>query len=75
MLRECDLTADESRALDAYLRDHLADVTSARLPEQVAVTAAASIMGRIGGRVSSLEKTAAARRNGRKGGRPRKVSS
>jgi len=75
ILQESDLTSEERSTLDAYLRDRLADVTSTQLPQQVALIAAASIMGRIGGRVRSMEKTAAARRNGRKGGRPRKVHS
>ena len=34
---------------------------------------AARVLGRIGGRVTSLSKRRAAQRNGRKGGRPRKV--
>ena len=36
------------------------------------VSEAAATMGRIGGSVSSPEKTRAVRLNGRKGGRPRK---
>jgi predicted RNase H-like HicB family nuclease len=34
---------------------------------------AARVLGRMGGRVSSIKKRKAAQRNGRKGGRPRKA--
>jgi len=44
-----------------------------RLP--AAVKSAASMLGRRGGQAISPKKAAAARRNGKKGGRPRKVEA
>lgn len=38
-----------------------------------AVSAAAAVLGRKGGRAKSARKTAAVRENGRKGGRPKKT--
>jgi hypothetical protein len=36
---------------------------------------AAALLGRLGGRVTSQAKARAARRNGKKGGRPRKTTA
>jgi hypothetical protein len=43
--------------------------------ERETMHAAAALLGRIGGKVKSAAKTAAARANGKRGGRPRKVQS
>ena len=74
MLLESDLVDAQREYLEYYLRDRLTDLTEPGLPARVARTAAAAILGRAGGRATSLEKAAAARRNGRKGGRPKKFS-
>ncbi len=73
LLSRADLDEEEYISVEEFLRDRLRDVASADLPHKVALTAAASIMGRCGGSARSLEKTAAARRNGVKGGRPAAV--
>lgn len=56
-------------ALDLALRVYAEDGIAPPAPHNPA----ASILGHLGGRVISLSKRKAAQRNGRKGGRPRKM--
>jgi len=58
-LADLEQWAEESRALLARVDGNLA--------------AAASVMGRNGGKAKSKSKTVAARKNAAKGGRPRKI--